>query len=386
MGLALIRHHTYLRARIAIALFAYVLVACAAPQAEPIVATGRAFADADRLFHADPRWLGGDAATSVPLSPGRTLWLFGDSFVARSNVHTRAAAAFVHNTIAIESGDDPRTASMAFAWGRDARGLPAPFFPDTRRNWYWPGSGVRIGEGPLVIFLEKIIATPGHGLGFVPDGYAVAVIANPDASPTRWRSRIVEEPAPPFDAVPGSAVIRDGDHVVVLAIRQRGVHAGALVRYRSNAFAGGDLSGAEWWAGETRGWVATARIGKGGPTFVIDDAGAECSLQWDVRLSVFVHVASYGFGASTIGVRTAPALIGPWSAPHTVYRPPESDRERPLVYAGKAHPELVGPDTRNSVVTYVANSFDPKDLLTPEGEQSLYWPHFVAVPLGEPGK
>ena len=26
-------------------------------------------------------WLGGDAAYSVPLSPGRTLWLFGDTFI-----------------------------------------------------------------------------------------------------------------------------------------------------------------------------------------------------------------------------------------------------------------------------------------------------------------
>ena len=39
--------------------------------------TGRAFTEAERLFHQDPRWLGGDGALSVRLSDNRILWLFG---------------------------------------------------------------------------------------------------------------------------------------------------------------------------------------------------------------------------------------------------------------------------------------------------------------------
>ena len=34
---------------------------------------------ADALFHRDPRWLGSDAAFSVPLRDGRILWLFNDT-------------------------------------------------------------------------------------------------------------------------------------------------------------------------------------------------------------------------------------------------------------------------------------------------------------------
>ena len=63
---------------------------------EPI---GRAFTEAERLFQQDPRWLGADAALSIPLSKGRILWLFGDTFVATSNAHMRSESEMVRNTI-----------------------------------------------------------------------------------------------------------------------------------------------------------------------------------------------------------------------------------------------------------------------------------------------
>lgn len=345
--------------------------------------TGRAFVGADRLFHRDVRWLGADGALSVPLSNARTLWLFGDTFVARSNAHVRSESTMVRNTVAIQAGDDPRTASMAFAWRKKADGSPASFFPERGQRWYWPGHGMRLAEGPLVIFLNAIVGTPGKGLGFASAGYALAVINNPDAAAATWEPRIVETPPSAFDAVPATALVRDGAHVVALAIRQEGVHAGALVRYSAASLAQGDIGRAEWWTGDGRGWVPEAALGSGGPAFVMDDAGSECSVHWDARMKSFIHIASYGFGASTIGLRTAPALTGPWSSPVVVYRPPESDGTRPFVYAAKAHPELVGPKATDLVVTYATNSLNFSDLLTRTDKRFLYWPRFVVVQVGK---
>jgi hypothetical protein len=345
-------------------------------RAEP--AAARAFPEGDRLFHADPRWLGGDAAISVPLSQDRTLWLFGDSFVDETTPYSRTGAAFVHNTISIEEGSDPSRAQMRFTWRHDARGAPAPFFRDPKGYWYWPRGGIRMGRGEVIIFLHKIKATT-TGLRFASAGFAVARISNADDAPERWRVEIKDQPTLRFDALPGSAAVADGAFVTVLATKQAGTHEGALVRYPLRAFAQSNLSSAAWWLGETKGWLATKRVGKSGPAFVLDDAGAEASIHWDARLQAFVHVASYGFGAATIGVRTAPALTGPWSAPRMAYRPPESDAPRPFVYAGKAHPELTG--APGLLVTYVANAFEPQALMTPEGERDLYWPRFVAIPI-----
>jgi hypothetical protein len=378
------------------------LLPCFVALAASVTGDGMAFADihlarpwpaAEQVFRNDTRWLGADAALSVPLGGDRTLWLFGDSFIATSAIGRRAESRMVRNSIAIQQGRDPLTARLQFHWrGDDAS--PGSFFPERGDHWYWPGHGIRLAEGPLVIFLFTIIETPGQDLGFATVGHAIAVVDDPDAAVETWQPRIYDLPAPDFDALPATALLRDGDHVVALAIRQRGVHAGALVRYPAAQLATGRIDGAEWWAGEAQGWVQETSLGAAGPVFVLEDAGAECSLHQDERTGAFIHVASYGFGATTIGVRTAPAVTGPWSAPVVVYRPPESDEPRVFVYAAKAHPQLVAPDAADLVITYATNSFEFSDLFTPQGERELYWPRFVtwgvpesirAVPQDSPG-
>jgi hypothetical protein len=371
--------------RLLLILLALATVACLSIGCIASRPTGRAFPEAARLFHQDPRWLGGDGALSIRLSDNRILWLFGDSFIAASNAHVRTESKLVHNTIAIQTGRDPRFASITFGWRQASNGSPASFFPERGKRFYWPGHGIRLDKGPLVIFLYALVATPGRGLGFVPVGYAIAVIDNPDEPLQAWKPRIKDAKANTFDAVPATAVLQANGYVVALAIRQQGTHAGSLVRYSVAALARGDLTKAEWWAGDARGWVPASMLGKDGPAIMLDDAGSECSVHWDMRTRSFIHVASYGFGATEIGLRTAPALTGPWSAPVIVYRPPESDGPRPFVYAAKAHPELVGPEPADLVVTYAANSFASTDLLTKQGEQSLYWPRFVAVRIGKQG-
>lgn len=344
---------------------------------------GRTFAAADVLFHRGPRWLGADAAVSVPLGPDRTLWLFGDTFIATSRSRVRTESVMVKNTVAVQRGMDPRTAEIAFYWrSAGTPRVPASFFPAHGNHWYWPGNGIRLDHGPLILFLYAIVKEPGPGLGFAPAGYAVVVIEHPDAPPGSWHPVIHQAPFAAFDAVPATAVLEDHAHIIAVAIRQHGTHAGALVRYPKADLARGDIRQAQWWAGKERGWIAESELGPSGPTFVLDDAGAECSIHYDERAGSFLHIASYGFGASTIGLRHAPALTGPWSAPVTVYRPPESNGPQPLVYAAKAHPELTGPTPSDLVVTYAANSFRFADLFTPAGEASLYWPRFALIPLG----
>ncbi len=354
-----------------------------APAAPP--RTSESLPAADALFHQDPRWLGADAALSIPLAADRTLWLFGDTFVATSAARVRNESTMVRNSVAVQRGLDPLDATMEFAWGAEKNGVPTSFFAEDGERWYWPGHGARLDDvpgRPLVVFLFVLVGTPGVGLGFAPDGAALAVIDQPDRPLAEWRPRIVPIPRCAFDALPATAVVRDGPFVVGLAIRQAGVHAGTLVRHRADALARGDVSGAQWWAGDARDWIEESALGVGGPAFVIDDAGAECSLHRDAR-GRFVHVASYGFGASTIGLRTAPALTGPWTAPVTVFRPPESDAPRPFVYAAKAHPELDAGAPGALLVTYASNAFEFGDLFTESGRRDLYWPRFVRIHAGD---
>jgi hypothetical protein len=267
---------------------------------------------------------------------------------------------------------------MRFFWGSDAAGKPTSFFPDATDTWVWPGDGIRLPSGPLIVFLSVERATPGQGLGFASAGWRIAIIDRPDDDPTAWTPRYLDPAPASFDAIVGSAIVLDGDHLVALAPRSD-THAGQLARFLTGDLLAGVVA-PEWWAGGARGWVAEPALG-GTPAIVIDDAGSEASLHLDGTRAAWVHVTTRGFGKTTIALRQAPALTGPWSAPIDAFTPPESNGAKPFVYAAKAHPELTTGDPIDLVATYATNSFTFADLLTTDGMESLYWPRFVRLTL-----
>lgn len=348
------------------------------PESAPPSAAGDSWPEADRLFHQDPRWLGADGAYSIDLGAGRSLWLFGDTFVATSAAALRTESSMPRNTIAVQDGRNPAAATMRFFWGSNAAGKPTSFFPDGPNSWVWPGDGIRLSSGPLIVFLSVERATPGQGLGFASAGWRIAIVDDPDDDPTRWAPRYLDPAPAAFDAIAGSAVVLEGDYLIALAPRSD-THAGQLARFLPADLLAGVVA-PEWWAGDARGWVAEPNLG-GAPAVVIDDAGSEASLHLDGIRSTWVHVASRGFGKTTVAVRRAPALTGPWSPAVDAFTPPESNGAKPFVYAAKAHSELTSDAPADLVTTYATNSFTFADLLTSEGMESLYWPRFVRLTL-----
>ncbi|MFO0608255.1 MAG: DUF4185 domain-containing protein [Polyangiales bacterium] len=362
------------------ALVALVALAACADDLTPRYFRAAQWPQADRAFRGEARWLGGDGAYSVDLGGNRTLWLFGDSFVAARPDATRATSTMVRNSLAVMEGRDPATASVRFAFRYDDRGVPRSFFFEAgdieTRAWYWPAHGVRVPGGPLVIFLSRVLKTAGEGLGFAANGWRAVVIDNPDAEPDAWTPRILRPPAVPFDAVPGAAAVREGGYIYTLAPRTQGQHDAYLARLRESDVLRGELA-PEWWTGA--GW-AVQEIIAGNARVVIEEAGTECSVHYDANLRRWAFVTSRGFGATTIAMRFADSLTGPWSELRDVYTPPESAGQNPFVYAAKAHPELTTGDASELVITYATNSFDPDVLLRPAGA-ALYWPRFVRVAM-----
>jgi hypothetical protein len=340
------------------------LAGCSCSPPETI--TAAQWPEADALFHRDPRWLGADAAFSIPLGDDRILWLFGDTFVAKSPANVRAESKMVRNTVALQTGADPTTAAITFHW-RGTVDLPTSYFPEEGERWFWPEHGARIGPS-LVVFLSKIKATPGQGLGFEADGWTTAIVDDASGSPDAWTWRFVA-PVASNGLVPGQAVNVIGDRVVTLAQREPGDHAGFLVRWTPEALLAGRLDEAEWWSNGA--WV-----NGGEPSRVLANAGAESSLHFDPKRSRWFHVRSEGFGATTIVVDSAPALEGPWTSPKVVFTPPESGRADAFVYAAKGHPELTGADL---VVTYASNTLGDFSKLI--NDTSLYFPRFVKLTL-----
>lgn len=326
---------------------------------------------ADALFHQDPRWLGGDGAYSIDLDGERSLWLFGDSFIATSPALTRRESKLVRNSVAVMTGRDPETAVMEFAW-RDGN-PPASFFPEDGDRWYWPIHGVRVPDGPLVVFLARLRATPGEGLGFAGDGYRAVRIADPDARPAAWQLEpLATRPVPGQpDATIGNCAFADATHLYAMSVDA--AHAARLVRYALADVAAGDLSSPAWLT--SRGFVPEAALTEA-PQVVIEGASTECSLF--PSEGGFTYVASEGFGGSTIGFRQTD-FLGTFFEPIDVFTPPESLGDQPFVYAAKAHAQLADAARGEYLVTYVDNSFRFEDLFDPARERKLYWPKFVRI-------
>ncbi len=347
------------------------VVAAAACRTAPVV---EVVAAQEALFHAEPRWLGGDAAYSTLLPDGRVLWLFGDSFVAVSGAHVRREARMPHNTIAIQSAADPDAASMHFFWRDDPEGKPTSFFADPSADrWLWPGAAVVV-DGKLLVFLVEIGRSEG-GLGFTTGASRAVLVEDTTGDPTGWTFADVAVPPNPWGAPVGfGAALVDGEHLVCFAPREPGDHAIFVARYDVADAARGDLSSPQWL--QDGAWRAQADV-DGEPTAAWTQGQTELSVHKEAATQRFVAISVDGFGGTNVVARTAERIEGPWSTTEVLFRPEESDRANILVYSAKAHPWLPGP----IVVTYSTNTTDFAALV---GDTTLYFPRAVRVRPASP--
>ena len=334
---------------------------------------------ADDLFHHDPHWLGADLAATVDLVDGRTLWLFGDTFIATTAARTRRESRIVASSVAVMSGRDPETATLDFAWQRDAE--PGPFFAPIGDHTLVPMSGVRIvgtdpdgRGGPLVIFLAELA-------GDEVVGTRVVRIADPSGPPASWVIEPLMLPPPPFapDALVGTCVAVDGGHLVAISVDGPERNA-RLVRWPLYGVATGDLAAREWVS--LAGWVAEPDL-IARPLDRFHGAEPHCSLAYGLSISEYSYAWRYmqrgKYGA--IEARDALELAGPfldryemlWLDDESMYDPPYRE-----VLAVQEHPTLV-PYQYVGLITYVPSSEDPADLLDPVLEHTLHWPHFMRL-------
>lgn len=325
--------------------------------------------EADALFHSNPDWLGGDDAYSVDLGNGRVLWLFADTFIATSGKHIRSESVMINNSVAIEAGYDPSTASMHFYWRKNA-GKPQSFFAGDGDAWYWPADGIVVGD-KLFIFLMAVHATK-TGLGFELAGWDTVVVPNFRSAPSDWKMHFVKSPANDFGIFVSGSLIQVGDYVYAFSYQESGAKI-CLVRWTLTDLGHEDLSRLEWWSGEA-GWVLQRDLHHA-PTALAADGQAEFTVNLQPTLNQFLMIQTVGAGRADIGFRRADTLTGAWTPLQPFYRPQEYQIPDIMIYAAKYHPELHGAPL---VLTYVTNTFKLEEVLA---APDLYYPRFLKATL-----
>src|SRR5438874_2967633 len=121
-------------------------------------------------------WTGGDGAWSAPLPDGRTVWLFGDTFLGGVDDagHRSAAAPMVHNSMVVEGRDG----AMRTLAGGTAAAPDSLVAGSGANDWYWPGPPVA-GPTELELPMEHVVRTGPGGWDFEVVGTALAEFALP---------------------------------------------------------------------------------------------------------------------------------------------------------------------------------------------------------------
>ena len=343
-------------------LAAFLSAGCAAPPPSA--------SDLDGLFSPETSlWRGADAAYSVPLSPNRILWLFGDTFVASPGVPGRAGSRMVRNTLAIQS----LPGAPAYFWRtRDGRAEDA-FAPQSGEGWLWPLSGQRIGPR-LCLFMMQMIAKGEGAFGFAFLKSVLLTVDNPDDDPAAWTIHQADIPhalrSPDVDLFFGSASLRFGDRLYIYGVRDHRTRGKNTVVARVDPETVADFRSWEFFDGTT--WSHDISAARG----LFGGASVEMSVS-AIRGGLAAVYTDQGMSPRIV-MRRAERPEGPWNETEVIHRCSEPQWSRNyFCYAAKAHPELAATD-RELVVTYACNSMSFPEVVK---DLRIYRPRFVRVSL-----
>lgn len=348
------------------------------PPAAATVLKAEPAAEWNAKFAGKKGWIGGDEAYTVVLSRNRVLWLFGDTLLGTVEDGGRAGAAMVNNTIGVQTGHG-KGAALRFLSGKVKDDKPAAFFtPADGKGWFWPQSGVRVGDR-LFVFLAQIEKSENPGVfGFRHMGEWLAVIANADDEPSRWRVKQRRLPfarfAPGRVQSWGSAVLADGNHLYVYGYQDKDKKIGSRKLAAARVPAGklGDFTA--WRFRTADGW--SAKPDDAVP--LADGLATEFSVSRMPNGKGYVLVYTENGLSDRILGRFSQAAAGPWSAPVLLYRCPEMAKDRGVFcYAAKAHPWAA--KDNQLLISYCVNAWEFGRLFR---DESVYRPKFVRVKLG----
>ncbi len=291
------------------AILAAFMVYAEAPAQQALSATE--IPAATRLFGNDPRWTGCAGATALALRDGRILWLFSESHISQTLPGTQASEAIVHNSVALQIGQNPQTAEVMHFWDLTRR-RPGPYFADGRGYWLWPVDGIEIGTS-LLLLMFKVRPAIRDNTPEIAE-WSILRILNPQDSPSRWKMQSLPTPANQFNALIGfGGLMQVGGYLLTGArIKDRQGEL-FLVRWSLDRVVRFDFTSPEWWSADD-GWVSQEALQEE-PSAVCTDLEGDIFMVWDSMADCARIFASLSGEPEVIVHLRASVPTGPWSDP-----------------------------------------------------------------------
>ena len=313
----------------------------------------------NQLFtRSGPGWTGGDGTLSVALPDGRTLWLFGDSFLGsvRPDGSRPVDSPLVRNCLVVQDG-----ARLETRHGGTVRNPAAFLMPADPEAWYWPGDGTFTGR-QVQVFYHRYRQVSEGMWGWAWDGTVVAVLTLPGLAV----QRVTELPIANGVAY-GAALLERFSWVYIFGVERRAgrnhLHVARAPRH--------DLE-APWqfWAGDR--WALEAAASRAimagvGRQFGVVPLNENIGLvTMDLRQPFSRRIVLY----------SAQSPTGPWQGPVEIYQAPEADHAV-AAYNTFVHPQFDGP--AGQLISYNLNHVHDPDALY--ADAALYRPRFIRADL-----
>jgi len=300
-------------------------------------------------------WTGGDVAASYKLPDGRSLWLWGDSFLDTVYANRqRPVVGFIHNQLTTTNNSGGKFTTY---YGGTKRN-PLPYFQASGDDFYWPCfTFMSNNNANTYVFLDRVETFGNGAFDFKVTGVDIAVLNYPDLSV----KKII-----PFT--------RD-----------------TVVNWSGDAFESSDgfvyLFGVE--STKYNKFVHVARTSKANPLDVVYWNGSAWTTNADSSVRVLGGV-SQGFSffqykgkqyflsqenllGPNIYIWNAASPVGPFTKKRLVYTTPQKVGSfKVWTYNAKAHPELSVGDSL--LVGYCTNAQTTNGLYK---NADTYRPYFV---------
>ncbi len=313
-------------------------------------------------FHQDNGgWIAGDGTYSIYLPNGRTLWLFGESFIGEVNPDNTIAPGSkrIDNCAMLQDGSTFTTLMGGSA------GDPQPFIPSDYPDstWYIPGHGA-VQNDTLYIFLTKYRERSGSM------GKQTEIISNDIALftyPALSFKGIISLPYfSTGKVVYGDRVLADGEYLYIYGSKPETQDGNIPYPHVARTRTGSLTGGWEFFNGSQ--WTSD-------PAFSSKFMNNQVSREYSVfrHQDRFVLITQDIFYSPYIWSFTSPTPWGPWTNKKFLYKTP-LPFESMATYDAYAHPQFA--KNGELLISYNSNG----DFFKIFGNVDLNKPKFIRVP------
>jgi hypothetical protein len=318
------------------------------------------------VFPDKDGWYGGDGAYSIPLDKERTLWVFGDTFIAYEEGRKDRVNmdVILGTTLAISTCSATNEFKIQYYLKKENKKFVSSF---GENEWLWPQDPFIVNN---ILYIPLIAVTPtikkDELFNFKITGHRLARIKNFSATdPYKWSMDYIDlTPTIPKNiaAFATTSVVHD-NHVYFYpfyAYSKDAVNVLGNILARIPVSKLDNPAGAIEYLTKDGTWLNHLNPAK--VKVVFDACVSELSVRYHDtdKKWIAVYLSTQNKGDKLL-YQSADKLEGPWSEPNVLGAPiPEVDPQSPLYdkdnfcYAGKEHIEFAR--NRNMIVTYVCNS------------------------------